>query len=172
MSSTATESAPESIAALSPLLLRERAGRVLMFLGTLEIVLFGLVTFAVTKAAAMSIDDLLVITGSNLTLDQLEAVHPHLRQFAIVLALSGIVPGAVFLICSAGLKRGLMLPAFVALILAATQLFALGGILLRQLLVAIAQGDPPAMTMNVLVLGTPMALLVFVIRVLLAATRK
>lgn len=137
-----------------------------MFLGVLEIVLFGLTTAAVLRAAGMTVAELQSITGANLTLDQLRSVHPHLKTFAIVLAMSGLVPGSIFVLCSLAIQRGFTPPIYIALILVATQLFALGGILIRQLLTAFGQGDPPAMTMNVVALGTPMAFLVFVIRCL------
>lgn len=145
---------------------RQRAGRVLLFLGVLEIVIFGLTTFAVLRAAPMSVAELQNLTGANLSLDQLRAVQPHLRSFALFLALSGLLPGVIILLCAIAVGRGRNVPAFVALLLIATQLFALGGILIRQMLAAFAQGDPPAMTLNVLAFGTPMAFLIFVIRCL------
>ena len=143
---------------------RSRAARLLQFVGVLEIILFGLATFAVLQAAGQSPADLVHITGANLSLEQLQKVHPHLKTFAMILALSGLVPGALLLICSIGVRRGMQSAAILAIILAGMQLFALGGILIRQVMVAITQGEPAAMTMNVLALGTPMALLVFLIR--------
>ncbi len=134
--------------------------------------MFGLVTFALTKASRMSMTDLQQITGANLSLEQLEAVYPHLRMFALALALTGVVPGAVFVLCSVGLRRGISAARALAMVLAATQLFVAGAVLLRQVLVGIGNGDPPAITANVLALGTPMALLVFVIRCLFAAPGK
>ncbi len=145
---------------------RPRAARLLQFVGVLEIILFGLATFAVLRAAGTSPAELVRITGANLSLEQLQAVHPHLKTFAMILALSGLAPGAMLLICSMGVRRGLGVAAVVAIVLAGTQLFALGGVLIRQVMVAITQGEPAAMTMNILALGTPMTLLVFVIRTL------
>lgn len=145
---------------------RPRAARLLQFVGVLEIIFFGLATVAVLRAAGTSPAELVHITGANLSLEQLQTVHPHLKTFAMILALSGLVPGSLLLICSIGVRRGMSIAAVVAIVLAGTQLFALGGILIRQVMVAITQGEPAAMTMNVLALGTPMALLVFVIRTL------
>lgn len=145
---------------------RLRAARVLQFVGILEIILFGLATYAVLRAASMPVEELHQITGANLTVEQLQIVHPQLKTFAAILALSGLVPGAILLLCASGVKQGKAVAALLAILIAGTQLFALGGILIRQLIVAIVDGEPSSMTANVLAIGTPMALLIFVIATL------
>jgi len=141
---------------------RLRAARVLQFVGILEIILFGLATYAVLRAASMPVEE----PGANLTVEQLQIVHPQLKTFAAILALSGLVPGAILLLCASGVKQGKAVAAVLAILIAGTQLFALGGILIRQLIVAIVDGQPSSMTANVLAIGTPMALLIFVIATL------
>jgi len=154
----------------SPTAARGRVGRVVLFLGLLEFISFGVATFGVTRAAGMTVDELANITGANLTRGQLEAMHPHLKTFAGVLALCGVVPAALYVVSSAAIRRGLFLANMVAMVLAATQLFVLGAILIRQALIALGDGDPAGLSLAALLIGTPMALLVFVIRSLFQIT--
>lgn len=120
----------------------------------------------------MTPDDIARATGGNLTQSRVEAIHPHLRPLALVLVSCGVLPGAAYILCGAALRRGLRIGAHIAIVLAATQLIVLAFILARQLLLAIGAGDPPALTQSALLLGTPMALLVYVIRTLFEAQQR
>jgi uncharacterized membrane protein len=148
-------------------LLARRAFAAVCLLGGLEALLFGFAAMAVWQASRAPVHELQQrMADGPLTNEQLASIHPQLPSFAIVLVAIGVLPGVAYLVCGLAIRQGRAAAATIATVLALTQLFVLAMVFVQRFLAALAMGDPPTVTINVLAIGTPMALLAYVIRCL------
>lgn len=91
-------------------------------------------------------------------------IHPRLNGFGTAILLFGVLPGAIYIACGFKLKRLVHRAGLVAAGLAVVQSFVLAGLLTMRLGSVFAAADPPAMTMSVLAIGTPIAALFYIAR--------
>jgi len=104
--------------------------------------------------------------GAQVSFEQVVAVHSSLGGATVMLLALGVAPGVAYLVAAVGISRGRPAARFVAMTLLATQVLVLSGLLLFQSVNAITAASPPALTLNVLALGTPIAALLFALRCL------
>lgn len=141
--------------------------RVVAAVGAVEVLLFGGLTWACLWAGGRGVGDLYDrVGGERISFEQVAAVHGSLSAAAVMLLALGVAPGVAYLVASLGIHRGRPAGRFVAMMLLATQVLVLSGLLLFQAVGSIAAGSPPALTLNVLALGTPIAALLFTLRCL------
>jgi hypothetical protein len=95
--------------------------------------------------------------------------YPMLWGVGVMALVLGFLPGAAYVILAFGVRRGRAAEIGLALLLTTTQLVVGGVILLASALEAILHGQPGSMTMSVVLLGTPLAVLGLTARWLHAA---
>ena len=136
-------------------------------LGIVAIALFGILAGLVWRASTWSPAQLQDFLGvERVTYHQAVTLQSLLAPAAASIAALGVLPGVAYVLASVRIARGSSTGLTLAMILAMMQVIVLGALLLRQAGAAFAAGDPPALTLNVLALGTPMAGLLFVLRLL------
>ncbi len=137
-------------------------------LGVIEMAVFGVLAGLVARSSTWSAAEIQDFLGvERITYDNAVTLQTLLLPAAASIATLGVLPGIAYVLASFKITRGSSVAITLAMILAMMQLFVLGALLLRQAGAAFAAGDPPALTINVLVLGTPMVGLLYVLRLLI-----
>jgi hypothetical protein len=93
------------------------------------------------------------------------------HRVPVVLSM-GVAPSIVYLTLQRGIRAACRTPIRLVLLLATTQCFVVGALLLRAVLATLAGGSPAAFTGIVLLLGTPTLALAYAILWLLRADRQ
>ena len=97
---------------------------------------------------------------------QMIELQPFLDTLGWMVFLLGFLPGMVYLALGFAVRRGHGLAIDVALLLAVTQCIVFGLFLLRNMAAAIEQASPASLTINVLTVGSLLALLLNGVRCL------
>lgn len=136
-------------------------------LGVIEIALFCILAGLVWRASSWTPAQLQEFFGAErITYDHAVTLQSLVVPAAASLVALGVLPGVAYVLASVRIARGSYGGITLAMILAMMQFIVLGSLLLRQAGAAFAAGDPPSLSANVLALGTPMAGLLFVLRLL------
>ncbi len=145
---------------------RAAAGAMRM-VGVAEVAIFGLLTVLVFRAAGWAAEQLQEFLGpQRITYENAISLKELLYPAAGMIAALGVLPGIAYFAASFRIARGGSTAMAIGLVLAMMQIIVLGALLVRQVGAAFKAGDPPALTVNVLVLGTPMVALMVVVRLL------
>ncbi len=156
--------------AASPL----RAAVITWIIGAGQTFLFGLGTVIYGLMALLPEERLHeLVRGQNLPEEQLTLLQPWLMAaFALCCLLLGFIPGVAYVLLGFGIHRGKRLAFESTQMLLLTQAIVLGIFLLLGVSQALAAGSPRHVTLNIVVLGTPLALLITGIRWVAAAKRQ
>ncbi|MEX2213669.1 MAG: hypothetical protein WD768_06055 [Phycisphaeraceae bacterium] len=145
--------------------LARRAAVIAWCIGIIELVIFSLLALACLRLGAMSVDEFIDFAAStNQGVDQLKAWHELMPRMAMATGICGILPGILYTACGFAIRHGSRTGAALVLMLAGMQIVVLGAILSLLIARSFQAGDPPTMTLAVLILGTPMAVLVMLSR--------
>ena len=147
-----------------------RAAMMLIFVGGIEILSFGLLALGCLKIAATPIAELqeqLKFPAEQL--EQLAQSQALAIPFAVAFGLLGVVPGISYILLSFGVRALRYVPTQIALLFVATQLIAFGIVFVMCVGYAMLLVNPVAVTAYVLTLGTLLMLLGFTFRNLLQA---
>ena len=141
--------------------LGRRAAVIAWCIGIIEVVVFGLLAAACLRLGAMSEPEFVDFASStNQSYDQLKAWHELMPRLALAAGICGILPGALYITCGFALRRWSRTGGALVLMLAGMQIVVLGCILALFIARSINAGDPPMLTMAVLILGTPIFALI------------
>lgn len=148
---------------------RTRAAVLLWVLGGIELVGFGCCAGMFTFLAMAPLQLLQDIIAQQpmpeqFTVEQFKSWMPMIATTVMVL---GVVPALVYLTAAFGVKAGKAAACNLALVVLLTQGIVLGVMLLSSIAVSIMAKSPLDLTVNVLMFGTPLALIVASIRALL-----
>ena len=146
-----------------PPLVAKRAASLVWWLGSAEVVV-GSAAAAIFIAAARMPVTKLISWGQPMPLDELAIAQGRLLPVAMLFALLGTVPGLAYLVLGFPVRSGRRWPIFLALLLVVTQSVALGVALIGGTIQAVRVGQPPLLTLNVLVFGSPIAFLIYTAR--------
>ncbi len=146
-----------------------RAAKALWFLGTVEAVVFGYLTLSMLAIAALPEAELrqrIAEMQETSTMDpaMVEAAMQFKSMampFSAALALFGFIPGVAYIVLGFYVRRGRATAVNFSLLMIVTQGIVVGVLLMAGVLASIQQMSPGVLTAYVLLLGTPMALLVF-----------
>lgn len=147
---------------------RLRAAIFVWILGGLTVVLCGCCSALLGVMGMMSDQELEEAARQPLPPEYFQ-FKQQLPTVALGVLILGFVPGVLYLFLGFGVHKGRSAPTGIALVLAATQAIALAGLAAWDMIAAIRMGNPSALTFVILILGTPLLLLGFAIRWLLAA---
>lgn len=171
-----TTASANPVAAAAATIATTRAADLARLLGIVEVVvsvvlLIGIISDAWrnphTPAAHITPDG---STPHPSTISSGRSGSPWHRIPAVLLM--GAAPGLAYLSLQHGIQTARRTPIRLALLLATTQCFAVGALLLRAAFVTLGKGSPAAFTSVVLLLGTPTLALAYAIRWLLRADRQ
>ncbi len=145
---------------------RGRAAVLLWILGGLQLLVFSCCTLSGLFLAIMprgQIDQALQqqAMGGQFTAEQMQGLGIPL---ALTAGLLGVVPAFCYLVAGFFVRKGHATMTNLALLLIVTQLVVFGMLLLVSVAVGIATGRPLDVTVNVLTMGTLVALLVAALR--------
>lgn len=150
-----------------------RAADFVVFLGWAEMLIFlifgGVLTWVITRTSGGLIDFFSDLpNGENVEPGVIVQVHESawLMMFAIS-ALVGL-PGLVLVILSRGIRRVHRMRIHVTQLILLTQIMVVGMILLFFAIDAIMDRKPPMLTMTIVLMGTPLAVMIYTMRLLMA----
>lgn len=142
-----------------------RAAGIAWAVGLIEIIFATVMAAFLFWAANQSLDDLYrSYFHESLAYRDWLLIHPKLTGFAIAVILLGVLPGVVYLVAGYSLKHSVAKAAMFVATLAILQSFVLTGLLVMRLGHAFGKADPAAMSMSVLAIGTPIAVLLYTAR--------
>jgi hypothetical protein len=148
-----------------------RAAVFVWIAGAVTMLMSGCCAMTAMMLGTVSLEELERVAGQPMP-PQFTQVQPMLAYVAIAVLVMGFVPGVIYLVLGFGIRRGKLLPIRLAMVLAITQSIVLACLLLWDLAQAITAGNPMALTVSVLLMGTPLALLGFALRWLFAAQQQ
>ncbi len=126
-------------------------------------------TLSLFIAAAMPIEQFVDNYSQYLPADQLASKHHELPHWALSILFLGLLPGIALIYLGFGIRKGRARPTQIAVGLAVMQIAVLAVLVLDAIVTAISGADPLAVTAAVLVRGTPLAILIGCVRILLRA---
>ena len=132
-------------------------------------VICGWTTVSLFITAAMPTEQFVENFAPYLPADQLARVHRLLWHLALSILVLGLLPGIAYIYLGFGVRKGRALPTRVAIGLAVMQTAVLAVLVLDAVVTAISGADPVAVTAAILLRGTPLAILIGCVRVLLRA---
>ncbi len=150
-----------------------RASLFLWIAGGIEVLAFGCCSalLGVYSAMPLSMIQQAMAGQPQQMRDQFEQVHPYFLHLAAGALILGFFPGLLLVLLGFAVRSGHRGATIVALVLAITQALVVAVLLLNAVIGGLMVGDPMSVTLAVLVVGSPLALLALAIRWLLAAMR-
>ncbi len=137
---------------------RKRASFWVWVIGGVEVVAFGFCGLFLSVMSRFTAGDFeQALTPEQLS--QYSEVQPMLKPAAVTFLVLGFIPGLVYVLLGFKVRNGNRRATTTALILAMTQGLVFGVLFLSSVLHAVGQGDPAALTINVLTLGSLLGLL-------------
>ena len=147
-----------------------RAAIFVWVLGVLSVVAFGFGTLLFLLLTALPAESFLQAIP-ELTPEDLEEIRSSARIVALLFVVLGFAPGIAYIFFGFGVRKSQATPTKLAATLALTQLIIWGVILMANLVVAARASQPAAITLQVLTLGTFLALLGYTLHCLREAAR-
>ncbi len=145
------------------ILFRRAAGAVWL-LGVLEALVFGYFTLGALALSMLPEDELRKVLADAQDPTVIDMVVQQRWVFLPIagsLALFGFVPGITYIVLGFFVRNARQAAISFALLIVLTQAIVVGVMLLAGVLGSIVQADPSALTVYILLMGTPMAMLVF-----------
>lgn len=146
-----------------------RAARWIWWIGGAETVIFVFLAVILVVLASISIDESFPEFEGQLDLVLLQARQDRLWSLVALLLVLGVGPGLAYLWLGFAIRRGALTAIRIALAVVGTQVVVLALVMVNVILTAILALDPFEVSLSVVLLGTPAALLVCLVRVLLRA---
>ena len=149
--------------------LNRRATRWAWTIAIAEVVLCGGCATLFALLARTPLKELLEQAKTQTQKEQLAQAHPLFTAHAISVFVLGFLPGLALLWLGFSIRAGKNLQTKVAIGLTIMQTVVLGVFLASLIAHAILTSTPKQLTLVVIMLGTPMALLIYAIRALMCA---
>ncbi len=146
-----------------------RAARWIWWIGSAEILIFTIFSASFANVASTPIDQIVKQLDGTVDLAQLELVHDKLWPVVALLLILGVAPGLAYLFLGFAIRRGVLVATRIGLVIAGTQAVVLAVFTANTVLTAILTLNPVAVSAWVVLLGTPTALLLLLVRALLRA---
>jgi len=148
-----------------------RAAVLLWILGAIELVGFGCCGGIFTFLAVLPVETIREMVAEQPMPPQIsvEQIHAWAPMFAGTILVLGILPALVYAISAFGVYAGKSAACNLALMVLMTQGIVLGVFLLSSVAGAIMMASPMDLTINVIVFGSILALIIAAIRALLTA---
>ena len=147
----------------------ERAARWIWWIGGAETLLFGTCSALSANVASTPVERIISQLDGSVDVAQLTAAHEKLWPVVALLLILGVVPGLAYLVLGFGIRRGVLAATRVGLVICGTQAVVVTFFAVNTVLAAILTLNPVAVSVWVILLGTPTALLMFLVRALLRA---
>ena len=151
--------------------LRQRAAVSVWVIGAVQTVAFGCCSALMGMVAMVPLEHFRTVTDLKV-FEQLAGVYPLLGDAAMTGFVLGFLPGLAYLALGFAVRVGRGFSTEVAMVLAATQLVVFGTVFVSNLVVAVTGHSPSAATVNILTLGSLLALLGYGIRCLWLARQS
>jgi hypothetical protein len=147
--------------------LRVRIARWLLWVGAVEVLMCSLAIWLLTVVRGMTVSQF-APNADDATREQIALVLSELQQWAmpvvVLIAILGIVPGVAYIVLGPAIRRGSRRVALWAQALLLLQIFILAGDIVVSLYSAIASGSPAQFSLRVVVIGTFVAMLIFIVQ--------
>ena len=148
-----------------------QAGLLLWIIGGAELIVGSLLAIMALLGATLSVQQLERADHDTRQIDAILAVQPLMLPMAATCLLLAAVPGGVIIYLGFAVRRRRPLAIQFAYMLSLTQAIVLAVLLTSSIVIGIHAGQPTSVTGHMLILGTPLAMLIYVIMLLLHARR-
>jgi len=154
--------------------LLRRGSLLLWFIGGVQTVFFGWFTISLLVMANIPEEVLreqLFERQPPDTVEQLMQFHPAFSIMAATVFFLGALPGVTYIVLGFLVRRGRSGAINFAALILITQAIVVGVLLLANVVAGVMEMNPAFVTVNILVFGTPLAILAYVVISLLRARR-
>jgi hypothetical protein len=145
-----------------------RAAAMVWILGLLEVVLCSCCVVSCLFLAGLNEESIQTLGKQYQSPEMVKQAQSLAFPMAILTVMLGLLPGVGYVVLGFGVRQRKMPAVNTCLLLAMTQGIVLGVLLLLQVVEAVRTLSPMLMTTTALTHGTPMALIVYVIRLLMS----
>lgn len=151
------------------LLIAKRAACLVWLVGSVELLVGTAAAGIFLAASRMPLPEVMAWSGQPIGLGELALAQDRFLSVAIVFVVLGTVPGLGYLILGFSVRWGRSRPIVLALLMAVTQSVALAIGLVGATVHAIRLDQPPMLTINAFILGSPIVFLIYMAKHLMLA---